>query len=133
MLLWVLLGLVLLFEIAMPWFMYVLAPGFAEDQEKFTLAVDFSRITFPYILFISLVSLQGGVLNTLDRFAAMAATPILLNLCLITALAGFAQAAATPGHALAWGVAAAGVVQLVWLMAALRREEIGRASCRERV
>ncbi|HAQ33192.1 MAG TPA: murein biosynthesis integral membrane protein MurJ [Rhodospirillaceae bacterium] len=123
-LLWVLLGLVLLFEIAMPWFMYVLAPGFAEDQEKFTLAVDFSRITFPYILFISLVSLQGGVLNTLDRFAAMAATPILLNLCLITALAGFARAAATPGHALAWGVAAAGVVQLVWLMAALRREGV---------
>ena len=109
-LLWVLLGLVLLFEIAMPWFMHVLAPGFAEDPEKFNLSVNLSRITFPYILFISLVSLLGGVLNTLDRFAAMAATPILLNLCLITALAGFAQVTATPGHALAWGVAAAGVV-----------------------
>ena len=123
-LLWVLLALVVLFEIAMPWFMHVLAPGFAEDPEKFDLAVELSRITFPYILFISLVSLQGGVLNTLDRFAAMAATPILLNLCLITALAGFAQTATTPGHALAWGVFAAGVVQLVWLMAALKREGV---------
>ena len=123
-LLWVLLGLVVLFEIAMPWFMHVLAPGFAEDPEKFDLAVDLSRITFPYILFISLVSLQGGVLNTLDRFAAMAATPILLNLCLIAALVGFAQVGATPGHALAWGVAAAGVVQLVWLTVALKREGV---------
>ncbi len=123
-LLWALLALVLFFEITMPWFMHVLAPGFAEDPEKFNLAVDLSRITFPYILFISLVSLLGGVLNTLDRFAAMAATPILLNLCLIAALVVFARAAMTPGHALAWGVAAAGVVQLVWLVVALKRENI---------
>ena len=128
-LLCVLLVLVLLSEIAMPWFMHVLAPGFADDPEKFALAVDLSRITFPYILFISLVSLQGGVLNTLDRFAAMAATPVLLNLCLITALVGFSQGGflqteVPPGYALAWGVAAAGVVQLVWLTAALKREGV---------
>jgi len=124
MLLWVVLALVLLFEVAMPWFMHVLAPGFVGEPEKFALAVEFSRITFPYILFISLVSLQGGVLNTLDRFAAMAATPILLNLCMITALIGYSATTLTPGHVLAWSVAVAGVVQFVWLSGALRREGV---------
>ncbi|MBT4770323.1 MAG: murein biosynthesis integral membrane protein MurJ [Rhodospirillaceae bacterium] len=124
MLMWVVLALVLLFEVAMPWFMHVLAPGFVGEPEKFGLAVEFSRITFPYILFISLVSLQGGVLNTLDRFAAMAATPILLNLCMITALISFSATTETPGHALAWSIAVAGVVQFVWLSAALKREGV---------
>ena len=128
MLMWSVLALVLLFEIAMPWFMHVLAPGFVGEPEKFALAVEFSRITFPYILFISLVSLQGGILNTLDRFAAMAATPILLNLCMITALIGFCATpqtpGQTPGHILSWSVALAGVVQFVWLWAALKREGV---------
>lgn len=122
--LWFLLALVILFEIAMPWVMYALAPGFADDPQKFDLAVDLTRITFPYLLLIALVSLQGGVLNTLDRFAAMAATPILLNLCLIAALLGVTRYLETAGHALAWGLALAGVVQFLWLMLALRRERV---------
>ena len=113
-----------LFQIAMPWVMQVLAPGFVDDPAKFDLAVLFTRLTFPYLLFISLVSLLGGVLNSLQRFAAVAATPILLNICLIAAITVGAEFTPTPGHALSWGVAAAGAVQFVWLLLALGREGI---------
>jgi putative peptidoglycan lipid II flippase len=114
-LLTVLLFLVVAVELAMPWFMMAAAPGFVSQPEKFQLAVEMTRITFPYLLFISLVSLQGGVLNSLDRFAAVAATPVLLNLCLIGGLLGFSPLTRTPGHAIAWGVALAGVAQFMWL------------------
>ena len=78
-----LLVFVLLGEIFMPWLMAVIAPGFSAEPGKFDLVVTLTRITFPYLLFISLTALQGGLLNTVDRFAAPAATPILLNLFLI--------------------------------------------------
>jgi len=81
-----LLPIVIAAEIAMPLLMYLFAPGFADEPERFGLAVVMTRITFPYLLFISLVSLMGGVLNSLGRFAAAAATPILLNLCMIAAV-----------------------------------------------
>ncbi|MBI4184027.1 MAG: murein biosynthesis integral membrane protein MurJ [Proteobacteria bacterium] len=116
-----LLALVALVQAAMPLLMYVFAPGFAADAAKFDLAVRLTRLTFPYLLFISLVSLMGGVLNGLGRFAAAAATPILLNLALIGALLGLAPLLPTAGHALAWGVAGAGVLQFLWLALALRR------------
>ena len=108
-------------QIAMPWAMYGLAPGFAANPEKFDLAVEFTRLTFPYLLFISLVSLMGGILNSAGRFAAAAATPILLNLTLIGALLLAVPYLPTTGHALAWGVAAAGIIQFVWLLAAMAR------------
>ncbi|MDE0333328.1 MAG: murein biosynthesis integral membrane protein MurJ [Defluviicoccus sp.] len=108
-------------QIAMPWAMYLFAPGFASDPAKFDLAVELARIAFPYLLFISLVSQLGGVLNALDRFAAAAAAPILLNLSLILCLIGLAPILETPGHALAWGVFAAGVIQFLWLIEACRR------------
>ena len=114
-LLWALLALVCIVELAMPVVMLVFAPGFVGDPEKFDLAVLLTRITFPYLLFISLVSLMAGILNSFGRFAAAAATPILLNLCLIGAVLVLAPIAATPGHALAWGVAGAGMAQFLWL------------------
>ena len=82
----VLLPLIIIGEIAMPALMYAFAPGFIDEPERFNLAVVMTRITFPYLLFISLVSLMGGVLNSLGRFAAAAATPILLNICMIGAI-----------------------------------------------
>ncbi|MEX2455024.1 MAG: murein biosynthesis integral membrane protein MurJ [Rhodospirillaceae bacterium] len=108
-------------QVAMPWVMTAFAPGFVDDPARFDLAVALAQITFPYLLFVSLVSQLGGVLNALSRFAAAAATPILLNLCLIAALLGLSPFVETPGHALAWGVAAAGAVQFVWLMVACHR------------
>lgn len=129
----VLFVLLVVAELAMPWVMRGLAPGFVSDPAKFALAVDLTRITFPYLLFISLVSLQGGVLNSLDRFGAVALTPVLLNLCLIGALVGLIGLTPTPGHALAWGVAGAGVAQFLWLAAAMQREGMGLSLPRPRL
>lgn len=120
-LLWSLLGLVVAVELAMPWILAAFVPGFLDQPGKFDLTVELTRITFPYILFISLVSLLGGVLNSLHKFAAAAFTPALLNLCLIAAVVGLTPLLPTAGHALAWGVAGAGVVQFVWLFVAAGR------------
>lgn len=111
-------------QVFMPSVMLGFAPGFADDPERFDLAVTLARITFPYLLFISLVSQLGGILNALGRFAAAAATPIVLNLCLIAALVGLSPVLPTPGHALAWGVSAAGIAQFLWLLRACRKAEL---------
>lgn len=121
-LLLVLAAFVGLFEILMPFAMYVFAPGFVENPEKFELAVLLTRITFPYLLLISLVSLLSGILNAFHKFAAAAATPILLNLSLIAALLGLSHLMPTPGHALALGTALAGVLQLAWVGLACKRQ-----------
>jgi putative peptidoglycan lipid II flippase len=88
----------------------VLAPGFSDDLARYALAVKLTRITFPYLLLITLVTLYGGILNALQRFAAAAAAPVLLNLSIIVALllAAFFPDA---GHAAAWGVLISGVLQ----------------------
>ncbi|SLN19643.1 murein biosynthesis integral membrane protein MurJ [Oceanibacterium hippocampi] len=112
----------LLAEIFMPYLMYGLAPGFSADADKFALAVELTRITFPYLLAMALVSLLGGMLNAVYRFAAMAAAPVLLNIILIAALAIVVPLVGLPGQVLAWGVAVAGLAQLVYLMVASARE-----------
>src|SRR5260370_16491395 len=117
----VLLAFVLIGEILMPWLMAAMAPGFAAEPGKFDLVVSLTRITFPYLLFISLTALQGGLLNTVARFAAPAAAPILLNLFLIAALLQMAWLGQQQGYALAWALSAAGVAQFLWLMASCAR------------
>ncbi|MEM6490945.1 MAG: lipid II flippase MurJ, partial [Pseudomonadota bacterium] len=94
------------------------------DPDRYALAVAFARVTLIYLLFICLVAMFGGVLNALDRFAAMAAAPILFNLCLIVAAALHAALGfgATVGHALAWAVAVSGVAQLILMLVCARRE-----------
>lgn len=108
-------------QLAMPWIMHVLAPGFAKDPEKFALAVYLTRITMPYLLCMSLVSLFGGMLNSLGKFSAMAASPILLNLCMVVAILYLSYYTETPAHALSWGVFIAGIVQLVAILISLKR------------
>lgn len=115
-LLWSVLLFVVVIQMAMPFVMQGFAPGFVNNPEQFDLAVLLTRITFPYLLFISLASLMSGVLNSLGKFAAAAATPILLNICLIGALTILARYTPTPAHALAWGVSIAGMVQFTWLL-----------------
>jgi putative peptidoglycan lipid II flippase len=117
----VLLAFVVAGEVLMPWLMGVIAPGFSDEPDKFELAVSLTRITFPYLLFISLTALQGGLLNAVDRFAAPAATPILLNLSLIAALLMMARFGWSDGRALAWALTAAGVAQFLWLMVSCAR------------
>ena len=89
---------------AMPWVVHALAPGFAEDGERFQLAVALTRITFPYLLFMTLVTLLSGILNAHRHFAVAAGAPVLLNLAMLAALSLsflFPNAA----YAAAWGVA----------------------------
>jgi putative peptidoglycan lipid II flippase len=119
-----LLALVIACEFGMPYVLRVVAPGFADEPERFALAVEFTRITFPYLLFISLVSLQGGVLNSLDKFAAVAGTPVLLNVCLIAALLGLTHVLPTAGHAASWGVLLAGIAQFLFLAASCRNVDM---------
>ena len=120
-LLLVLLPLTIAAEIAMPWVVPALAPGFLDDPQRFGLAVEMTRLTFPYLMFMALTAALGAMLNSLHRFAAAAAAPILLNVILIAALAGLANVLETPGHALSWGVAAAGIAQFLLLVFACRR------------
>jgi len=105
----VLLAVALLFT---PAVISLLAPGFSRDPARFDLAVELTRITFPYLLLVSLVTLYGGILNALARFAAAAAAPVLLNLSMMATLA-VAIAFPTPGHAAAWGVFIAGILEVL--------------------
>ena len=100
--------------VAAPVLIAVFAPGFVSDPEKYALAVEMVRLTFPYVFFISLVAFAGGILNTYGRFAVPAFTPVLLNLCLIAAALWLAPVLDIPVVALAWGVLAAGIVQLAF-------------------
>jgi putative peptidoglycan lipid II flippase len=101
--------------LAMPAVVALLAPGFVADPAKFDLAVTLTRITFPYLLFITIVTIYSGILNAHDRFAAAAAAPILLNVAMVAALAA-AFLFPNAGYAAAWGVTAAGILELllVW-------------------
>jgi len=106
--------------LAAPLLVTIFAPGFLQDAAKFDLTVAMIRVTFPYILFISLTALAGGILNSYGRFAVPAFTPALLNLCLIAAALWLAPRLAEPVTALAWGVFLAGVVQLLFQLPYLR-------------
>ncbi|MBB4304301.1 putative peptidoglycan lipid II flippase [Rhodobium orientis] len=111
-------------EIAMPALVFVLAPGFADDADKFATTVTFSRICFPYLMFVSLVAFLSGILNSLGRFAAAAFAPVLLNVVFIATLIviGFLDTGQSflSGTLLSIAVAIAGVVQLVALVLALK-------------
>jgi len=97
-----------------PIVVYVTAPGFAAEPGKFSITVTMLRITFPYILFISLVALAAGVLNTWSRFAVPAFTPVLLNVSMIAGAAAFADRFDPPVLALAWAVFVGGLLQLAF-------------------
>lgn len=120
----ILLLVVALAEIFMPAIVSVFAPGFAEDPAKFDLTVFLARICFPYILLIALVTLLGAMLNSLNRFAAVAAAPVLLNLCLIGCLLLLSAYTQTPAHALSIGVMLAGIVQFGWLVLICRKARV---------
>src|ERR1700739_2567312 len=103
----ILLAVALLF---MPQAMSLLAPGFTEDAEQRRLAIELTRITFPYLVLITLVTLYGGMLNVMHRFASAAAASIFLNISMMATLA-LAVFFPTPGHAAAWGVLISGFLQ----------------------
>src|SRR5580700_6824940 len=94
----------------MPQAMSLLAPGFTDDAEQRRLAIELTRITFPYLLLITLVTLYGGMLNVMHRFASAAAASIFLNIAMMATLA-LAVLFPTAGHAAAWGVLVSGFLQ----------------------
>ena len=116
----ILIVLTLLAQLFMPWLIYAIASGFA-GQEKFDIAVDFARIAFPYILFISLAALLSGVLNATGRFAAAAAAPVLLNILFISAVSIAVLVDGSVADWLIWAIPIAGVAQLALVWGAASR------------
>ncbi|MCP9480530.1 murein biosynthesis integral membrane protein MurJ [Shimia sp. CNT1-13L.2] len=116
----VLILLTLLAQAVMPWLVWGLASGFA-GQDQFALSVEFGRIAFPYILFISLAALLSGVLNATGRFAAAAAAPVLLNVLLVSGLAISAWIGGDVARTLIWMIPVAGVAQLLLVAIAAAR------------
>jgi putative peptidoglycan lipid II flippase len=117
----VLFGITAIGVVAAPVLIMVFAPGFIDENGRYDLATDMLRFTFPYLFFISLTGLAGGALNTYGRFAVPAFTPVLLNLVLIVFAAWVAPRLERPGLALAYGVFAAGLVQLLFQLPFLMR------------
>ncbi len=104
----------------MPWVIVAVAPGQRSNPQAFELTVALARIAFPYLLFITLVTLQAGLLNAVDKFAAAAFAPVLLNIAIVAALA-VAFLFPSAAHAAAWGVAIAGVAEWALLTLAAHR------------
>ena len=113
----ILLAIVFIVEIFTPFLVYLLAPGFHNDAEKFNLAVELTRITFPFLFFVSLSSFFSGILNSNNRFAAAAAAPIILNIILIISLFISYLLKLDFVKNLSYGVTFAGIIQLFFLFA----------------
>lgn len=107
--------------IAAPVLITIFAPGFIGEGKQYDLAVQMLHITFPYLFFISLVAFAGGILNSHGKFAVPAFTPVFLNLCMIAAAIWLSPLMVDPIVALAWGVFAAGIMQLLFQIPALFR------------
>ena len=112
----ILLFFVLLAEIFMPKLIFLIAPGFYKDPEKLKLAIDLSRITFPFLFFICLASFFGAILNSYNKFAAAAAAPIILNVVLIGALFFSKSFDAPEVLTLSYAVSVSGLLQLLNLI-----------------
>tara|TARA_B100000674_G_scaffold161528_1_gene129146 strand:+ start:2382 stop:3908 length:1527 start_codon:yes stop_codon:yes gene_type:complete len=113
--------LIIIIEIFTPFVVYLIAPGFYGDIDKFNLAVEFTRITFPFLLFVSLSSLLSGILNSNNKFAIAAAAPIILNIVLILSLFVSFQYSLNIAKNLSIGVTLAGILQLIILIIFTRK------------
>ena len=116
-----LLALVLLIELFMPYFVSLIAPGFKSNPEKFALATQLTKITFPFILFVSLASFFSAILNSHNKFAAASAAPILLNVILIIVLFFSKALGDELVYYLSYGVSLAGFLQLIFLYYFVKR------------
>ena len=112
----ILLGIIFVVEIFTPYFVYLIAPGFYEDSEKFQFAIELTRITFPFLLFVSLSSFFSGILNSNNKFAAAAAAPIILNIVLIFVLIVSSILNLNYAVNLSYGVTFSGIFQLIFLI-----------------
>ncbi|MBM5787052.1 MAG: murein biosynthesis integral membrane protein MurJ, partial [Pelagibacterales bacterium] len=111
-----LLLIIFLIEIFTTQFLYIIAPGFSQDEEKFKLLIELSRITFPFLLFISLASFFSAILNSHEKFFIPASAPIILNLILIISLILFHSSATEVAYASAISLTFAGIIQSIFLL-----------------
>lgn len=107
-------------QLAMPWLMYAINPGYADHPEKFRLAVILTQICMPYLPCMAIVALLSGVLNARDRFILSGAAPTVLNAAMLVAVLTQTEAVAA-AKAASWGVVAAGILQAAWLWWGVRR------------
>ncbi len=124
LLVFILIIFTIFFEIFMPYIVKILAPGFIDEPEKIILTTKLCRITFPFLLFISIVSFQAGILNSFERFAAPAAAPIILNLGIITSGLIAVVFFEMPVYAMAGGITISGIIEVLWLKFFLNKEDI---------
>ena len=111
-----LLFIVLIIEILMPIFVLLIAPGFIENGEKLEMTINLTRITFPFLLFVSLSSFFGAILNSFNKFAIASAAPIIINIFLILTLFFANYLNDNLVYYLSYAVTAAGVIQLFFLI-----------------
>ena len=110
--------------VAAPILIMIFGPGFLDQSEKYNLAVEMLKITFPYLFFIALVAFAGGILNSFGKFAAPAFTPVLLNISLISAALWLSPEMDKPIVGLAWGVFIAGLAQLLFQIPFLKHLDL---------
>jgi putative peptidoglycan lipid II flippase len=117
--------LILCVEFFLPTLMPLLVPGFKDTPERLYYAIEFSRITFPFIFFISLTVLYSGILNSIDKFAIVASSPMIGNMAIIAIVVGFYDKFSTSGYAFAWGIMICGILQWLWVWIPSLKEEMG--------
>ena len=123
-----LMAIVFLIEIFMPLFVGLIAPGFANDSEKLEIAINLTRITFPFLLFVSLSSFFSAILNSHNKFAAASATPIILNIILIIVLLFGKYLSDQLVYYLSYAVTIAGLIQLIFLIFFVKKYFIPKIS-----
>lgn len=115
---------VIIVEFLMPHIVALLAPGFVGQTDKMELATTLCRITFPFLLFISIVSFQSGILNSFNKFAAPAAAPVILNLTIIASVFIIVPFCPSTAHGIAIGISLAGLIEIFWLHWFLAKQKI---------
>ncbi len=129
----ILIVFVVVFVALMPWILPVCVPGFRNTPERLELAIQFSQITFPFIFFISLTALYGGILNSFERFAAVAASPMAGNIFILLLAAGLYPFFQQPGIILSFCFLGCGIIQLAWVMVPCHRLGFGLKPRRPRL
>ncbi len=115
--------LTIAFQIAMPYLMVIIAPGFVASAEKFELATSLCRITMPYVIFVSITAIFGGMLNSVKRFAAFAFVPVIMNVCIIT-ITPLIEKQYTAHFGIAYALLIAGVLQVIFMYYCLRKAKL---------
>lgn len=111
------------FMLFMPYLIYLIAPGISDDPEIKNLTIELTRITFPYLMLISIATIFAAILNSISKFSAVAFMPVLFNAAIVFFLVVIGHKFTSLVHAMAWGVFAAGILQILWMLYFLHRNK----------